>query len=139
MTKEPFFGKMGFRQKKACHFKTFPVFMDTPKWGSPNERALRESDLQVEPNKLDSTARLKMKRVLGHTEATGLPTMGSAHVFFSRRVKIIESRVLSNEIRQFQMEFLDDPNAHEEASTEAKGAKKWIGDWMLKRMVPIDE
>lgn len=113
--------------------------MDTPKTTPRNALELQESDLQAEPNKLDSTARLKLKRVLAGVGTAVRPTMGSLQCFFQRKVKIIESRVLSNEIGQFQIEFVDEPNDHGAAPKEAKGEKKWIGDWMLKRMVPIEE
>jgi hypothetical protein len=59
--------------------------------------------------------------------------IGEIYTFFDRKVKYIGTRTLSNGIKQFEIEYLDDPKREENHPHCRKGDREWNGDWQLSR------
>ena len=62
--------------------------------------------------------------------------IGETYVLFGRKVRYTGDRTLSNGVKQFQVEYLDDPN---DGSEGKKGEKIWHGDWQLIRLSKFEE
>lgn len=64
------------------------------------------------------------------------PVEGDIYLFEHRKVKYLGESILSNGIRQFQVEYLDDPK-QDRWPSEKQGKTAWHGDWQLIRLKPF--
>ncbi len=84
----------------------------------------------------DAKTRLPTEMVSERVQELPEISIGQTYVLSGRKIRYTGDRTLSNGIKQFQVEYLDDPN---DGSEGKKGEKEWHGDWQIKRLSKLEE
>jgi len=60
--------------------------------------------------------------------------IGETYNFAERKVKYLGYKTLPNGLKQFQVEYLDNPINNEDWPSAKKGKKEWHGYWQLEKL-----